>query len=189
MKQPMTELAGRTIYLGGMNPEKFLPVLNAFGPLPGEGQDELAQRLVEKIGLYRLEYEMERPQPAVERKRLEDIAKATERLLALLGIEDPKVRSAEISTAQPRSGAASWLLPELHTVATERRPTRATLDANQRWSGLLLLLSDLMEAAKRCAPSASQLVLREHEGRGGNRRDGPSPKGRLLHTVSRKVRE
>jgi len=47
--------------------------------------------------------------------------------------------------------------------------------------GLLLFLSDLMEAARRCAPSAAQLVPLEHEGRGGKRRHGVSPKGRLLH--------
>jgi len=120
MKQAMTELAARTIYLGGMHPERFLPVLNAFGPLPEEGQRELAERLVGKIGVYRLEYATERPQPAVERKRLVDIAQLAGRLLELLGIEDPQALGAEIGTVKPRSWGASWLLVELYTVATER---------------------------------------------------------------------
>jgi len=113
----------------GVRSPHDLPRRNA---LPEEGQRELAERLVGKIGVYRLEYATERPQPALERKRLADVVQSAGHLLELLGIEDLRASSAEIRTAQPRSWAASWLLVELHAVATERRPTMATLDANQR---------------------------------------------------------
>jgi len=42
------------------------------------------------------------------------------------------------------------LLPELYRVAVERRPT-ATASANERLSTLIVLLSDLVEAAEQCA--------------------------------------
>jgi hypothetical protein len=180
MKQATTEMAVRIIYLGGMDPGKFAPVLNAFGPVPDEGQRELAERLVGKVGVYRLEYQIERPRPAVERKRLEDIAAAASRLLVLLEIEDTEGSVAGPDRFQPRSWAGSLLLTELYAVANERRPTTAKLDANERWVALLLLLSDLKEAAVRCAPRTSQLVPGKLEGRGGIRRHGPDPKGRLL---------
>jgi hypothetical protein len=51
MKQAMTALAGRTVYLGGMDPVKFQPVLDAFGPLPEEGQREFAESLVGQVSI------------------------------------------------------------------------------------------------------------------------------------------
>ena len=181
MKQAMTDLAVRTIYLGGMDPAKFPPVLSAFGPVPDGGQHELAECLVGKVGVYRLEYQMERPRPAVERERLQDIANAAKRLLMLLEIEDREASMVDPNTFQPRSWAVSWLFTELYAVAKERWPTTGTLDANERWRTLLWLLSDLKEAAVRCSPRPSQLVPGSREGKGGKRRHGPDPKGRLLH--------
>ena len=51
--QAVSELASRAILLGGMAPDKFLPVLTTFGPMPDDGQRELAERLVDCVELYR----------------------------------------------------------------------------------------------------------------------------------------
>jgi hypothetical protein len=56
------------------------------------------------------------------------------------------------------------LLPELYRVAVERRPT-ATAGAEERLTILILLLSDLIEAAKRAG-------TQYRPGRGGKRRAG-----------------
>jgi hypothetical protein len=105
----MTELAVRTIYAGGMHPDKFAAVLKAFR-------------------------------------------------------------------------AAGWLLVELYKIAVERRPATTKLSAHERWTALLLLLSDLKEAAERCAPSALLGSPREgkRRGKGGQSRHGPGPKEQLL---------
>ena len=84
MPQPITELARSTILSGGMEPDKFVVVLVAFGPLPGEGQLELAERLVGAVGVYRLRLTIKRSQPAKERNQLNRIALAAGCLARML---------------------------------------------------------------------------------------------------------
>ena len=128
---------------------------------------------------------MEGPRPAEERDQLKRIAQSAEFLLRQLGVEDPLALGTDPAKSQPHSWATADLLIELYKVAKERRPLMATLAAHERWAALLLLLSDLKEAAERCAPKA---MLRSssksgRRGRGGKRREGPGSKARLLHKL------
>lgn len=185
MPQAVTALAGLTIINGGMAPDKFGAVLDALGPLPHEGQREPAERLVGGVGVYRFRITTKRPQPAAERHQLERVSHLAGCLLEQMGVDDPQALGANPATAQPRSAVGSRLLVELYKIANERRPATATLGAHERWTALLLLLSDLKEAAERCAPMASQRSPRvsKRRGRGGKGRDGQEPKGDLLHTL------
>jgi hypothetical protein len=65
--------------------------------------------------------------------------------------------------------ASTSLLVELHRVAVERRPTIAKASADERLATLILLLSDLMEAAERCALETG---TQYRKGQGGQRRAG-----------------
>jgi hypothetical protein len=182
MNQAMTQLAARTIYLGGMHPKKFLPVLNAFGPLPEEGQRELAERLVGRVGEFRLAIGAKGLLPSEERDDLTQIAQAAKDLLKMLGVDNPQMLSSDVAKAQLHSWACGWLLPEFYKVGTEKRPATAAMAAHERWITLLLLLSDVKEAAERCALMAMHTSPRDRNrrGRGGTGRRGPDPKGRLL---------
>jgi hypothetical protein len=60
-------------------------------------------------------------------------------------------------------------LIELYRVAVERRPATATASADERLTSLILLLSDLVEAAERCA---LEIGTQYPKGRGGQRRAG-----------------
>jgi hypothetical protein len=125
---------------------------------------------------------MKGPQPSKEKERLQSIAKAAVQLLQLLGI-DEQMLSSELAIGQPYSWAHQWLVTELYKVAKERRPASATLAAAERWTTLALLLSDLNEAAGRCASMAAEQSPRgaRRRGRGGPGRKGPEPKTRLLN--------
>jgi hypothetical protein len=180
----VTKLAGHVISVGEMDPDKFLPVLTTFGPLPDDGQRELAERLVGGVGAYRLCFQMKGPRPAEEREQLKRVAELAEILLKKLGVKNPLALSTDPAESQPRSWTAASLLVELYKLANERRPAMATLTAHERWTALLLLLSNLKEAAERCAPMAMQRSPRgsERRGRGGVGRWGTEAKGRLLHS-------
>jgi hypothetical protein len=164
-----------------MAPDKFLPVLNAFGPLPDQGQLDLAKQLVAAVGVYRLEISMTEPRPAEESARLTRIAQSAGRLLKQLGVDDPHALTTDPAKAQLHSWGAGWLTAELYKVAMEG-PATAVPPAAERWTSLLLLLSDLKVAADRCASMASQWSPRGSgiRRRGGRSRAGPDKKGRLL---------
>jgi len=73
------------------------------------------------------------------------------------------------------TAATARLTPELYRVAVERRSATSHVSPDERMANLILLLSDVVEAAKRCAESAQY-----RPGRGGTRRAGPTAKGELI---------
>ena len=177
MPQAVTARAGHTIMIGGMAPDKFGAVLDAFGPLPEKSQHELAERLVGAVAVYRLRIMTKGPQPAEERRQLERIARLAGELLECMSVGDPH-RSGEI---QPRTATGARLVVELHRVSNDRRPATSTHGAWERWTTLVLLLSELKEAAKQ---SQRSLRVSKRRGRGGKSRAGPAPKEELLHRLS-----
>src|SRR5262249_26120547 len=126
MRQKISDLARQTILIGGMAPETFSSVLNAFCPLSEAGQQELAELFVGAVGAYRIRIISENyPQPAAQGDLLEKIAQAAEHLLQLMGVHSPRrlgIDSPHQAMTKINS-TASRLLVDLHAVGTERRPT------------------------------------------------------------------
>jgi hypothetical protein len=186
-------------------PETFAAMLDAFGPLPEDGQYDLANRMVAAAEVYtRMRRARSSPRPFEERERLVRIGAATKQLLVLLGIDDPQ--SIAVNPLARGMGilhpvVSKHLLIELFRVAAERRPATATLSADERVVTLLLLLSDLAEAAERSAHEVTRLSKpkaktasppdlpkqggREPQtaGRGGDRREGRTAEGELIHSI------
>lgn len=103
-----------------------------------------------------------------------------------MGIKDPQAVGPNPKHAPELMNptAQLWLFVEMYKVANERRPTTATLPANALMELLLVLLSDLVAAADRCAISARQQSIRASgRGRGGKGRDGPTPEVTLLYAL------
>jgi hypothetical protein len=156
--------------LGQIPPQTFGAMLDAFGPLPEVGQYDLAIRIINSLKTYELRKLVEKqqfPLPYQQKTRLTRIGASGRRMLALLGIEEAEsiqkgVRRGSIQPTVPTS-----LLLRLYDVAVERRPT-ATASAEERMTTLLILLSDLVEAAERCALETG---TQYRPGRGGSRRE------------------
>ena len=167
-------------------------MLDAFGELPEEGQYDLAVRIINASSIYELRKLVE-PQftlPHEHQSRLKRISTSAKRLLALLGINDAKsvargVNPREIridkATTPPTvtivpselpqvtiHPTATLLLTWLYRVAVDRRPATANVGAHERLTSLILLLSDLVEAAERCSLEEGGY----RRGRGGDRRAG-----------------
>ncbi len=208
MNQGLPEKVVRVLNAGQKLLETFAAMLDAFGPLPEHGQYDLANRMIAAAEIYKLRrMPQDFPRPFEERERLVDIGTATKRLLALLGIEDPQ--SVAVNPLARGMGTlhpvvSKHLLIELFRVAAERRPETATLSADQRVVTLLLLLSDLVEAARVSAREVMRLsnakterlaqrkgaVLSKRGGRepgtarrGGNRRAGLTAEGELIRSI------
>jgi hypothetical protein len=152
-------------------PEKFAAVLSAFGQLSEEAQYDLVVRLVSAVATYRLRKTVERqefPMPHEQRKRLRDISTSARRVLRLLGVNEPESIAGGVhigSNLHPT--ATTYVLTALHRVGVQRRSKEATIDADKLLATLLMLLSDLVEAAEQ-----SEHEISPRPGRGGDRRAG-----------------
>jgi hypothetical protein len=156
---------------GQIPPDSFAAVPDAFGELPEEGQYDLALRIMNASGIYELRELVERqrfPLPHMQQKHLRRIGASARALLALLGIANAESVAKGVLRGSIDSKVPPTLLPELYRVAVERRPT-ATASAQERMTTLIMLLSDLVEAAERCA---LETRTRYRHGRGGERRAG-----------------
>jgi hypothetical protein len=101
MAHSVCELAARTILQSGMAPDAFAAVLDAFGPLPDEGQCQLAERVVGTIGDYRLGVRWKRPQSSKEKERLQPASAREElkRVLMIGAYSEMLPSTVEASTA------------------------------------------------------------------------------------------
>ena len=134
-------------------PEKFAALLSAFGRLSEPGQSFLAERIIKVSQTYELRKLVEKqqfPLPHQQRGWLNRVGASASGLLTLLGVEEPKSVASGVRRGSLQPTVGYSLLPELYRVAVERRPT-ATASANERLSTLIVLLSDLVEAAEQCA--------------------------------------
>jgi hypothetical protein len=174
------------LLMGGLAPARFVSLVSTFGPLQEDGMRKLAERMVFLAGVYGLQIVKQLPTTSQQSDQLTNIGTSARRLLKAMGIDDSRkagvdpVRSQALLDPTPHL----WLLPELYRVAKERRPTTATFTACQRITFLLVLLSDLVAAADRCAISAqAQSVRASRRGRGGTSREGPTPLASLQYAL------
>jgi hypothetical protein len=188
MPQNISEWLRSRLFIHQMTVEKFSLLLSAFGRLPEDGKRELVERMAGAVGTYRFRIDAEKtlPQPAKQRELLESISGAASRLLKRMGFSDAQVvdiaRHRRVMTSDP---ATSLLLVQLYAVGTERRPATATPDADELFATLVLLLSDLAEAAKRSARKVSEQSPRRGKarGKGGKSRAGPIAAGELIGRI------
>jgi hypothetical protein len=157
-------------------------MLGAFGRLPEEGQYELALRIMNASGIYWLRKSVEQqkfPQAHERRDQLEDMSALARRLLSLLGVNEPKSVAGGVRRGSIHPTATSSLLIWLYRVAVERRPATATANADERLTTLIVVLSDLVEAAEQSAREVST-----RRGLGGDRRTGElTPEGELIQAI------
>ena len=188
MQKEIPKSVRSLLYNANIKPDKFSLLLSAFGTLPEEGKHDLAKQMAGAVGTYsfRIGAEETLPQPAEQRELLESISGAASRLLELMGFSNAQVveiaRHRRVMTSEP---ATSLLLVQLYAVGTERRPATATPDADELFATLVLLLSDLAEAAKRSACKVSEQSPRRGKarGKGGKSRAGPSAKLELIQRI------
>jgi hypothetical protein len=155
---------------GQIPPESFAAVLDAFGELPEVGQYDLAIR-INSLKIYELRKLVEKqqfPLPYQQKTRLTRTGASARALLALLGIANAESVAKGVRRGSIHPIVPPTLLLELYRVAVERRPT-ATASAEERMTTLLILLSDLVEAAERCALETG---TQYRPSRGGSRREG-----------------
>src|SRR5262249_14501895 len=127
--------------------ENFSAVLSAFGPIPPDAQYDLAVRLVKAAGIFHLRKVVEQqkfPRAHERRDQLEGISTLASRLLALLGVNEPKSVADGVRRGTVHPTATS-LLMWLYRVAVERRPETATATADERLTNLIILRSDLLQ--------------------------------------------
>jgi len=163
----VTELRGTQV-----PPEQFAAVLSAFGRLSEQGQYDLAVGIISVSKVYELRKLVEKQRLLLpqhqQRERFHSISTSAKRLLALFGVSEAKsVAKGVPPGTKLHPTATTNLMIELYRVAGERRPT-ATASAYERLTTLILLLSDLAEAAERCALDGKK----KRPSRGGNRRAG-----------------
>src|SRR5262249_16345960 len=158
-------------------PENFAAVLSAFGSLPQKAQYDLAVRLANAVAIYRLRKTVEKqkfPQPHQQRKHLEGIGTAARRLLKLLGVDKAESIAGDPIGSNLHPVATACVLTGLYRVGVQRRPQKSTTGAAERLATLLLLLSDLVEAAEQSAGNIST-----RSGRAGEL----TAKGELLQAI------
>ena len=152
----------------GIDPSRFGAVIEAFGPLPIDGQVELVNRLIDARGQYLVhrmsDCDSETAQ-GVRRERLDDIGKAAGRLLRLLHRDeaDPQPWNAH--------PAATLALPQLCRTGLQHRP-------HQIWDpplGLSLLGVMLADLAEVGAQAEAVFQARFSKKHGGPRREGLTP--------------
>lgn len=164
-------------------PENFAAVLSAFGELPEEAQNDLAIRLIKAVEIYGLRKVVQKqklPRTHEQRKQLEDMSTTARRLLKLLGVERAETIASGVrigSNLHPTT--TSEVLIGLYKVGAQRRPEKSAIGAEERLATLLMLLSDLVEAAEQ---SAREISTRP--GRGGDRRTGElTAEGELIQAI------
>jgi hypothetical protein len=160
----------------GIDPSRYGAVIEAFGPLPIDGQVELANRLIDARGQYLVHRMFECDSEAAQgarRKRLKRIGKASGRLLRLLHRDgaDPQPWNAH--------PAATLALPELCRVASAHRP-KQVWDPPQGLSLLGAMLADLAKVGDR-----AEVIFRSPfpKTRGGERRQGRTASADLVHRL------
>lgn len=164
----LTELRNSQI-----QPKTFAAMLRIFGHLPEGGQYELAGSLIRAAQVYRLRKLVEKQQHVPNRKHLHSINTSARRILKLLGVDDAK----SVKDGVPRGSmppTATYLLIQLYSVGVERRRATAHVDADERMRNLILLLSDLVEAAEQLTCKVSH---------GGPRRAGPTAEVELYQAI------
>jgi hypothetical protein len=160
----------------GIDRTLFPDVIEAFGPLPVDGQVELANELIRARGQYSAHRmsvcDSERNQ-GVRRKRLKEIGITARRLLHLLHREGVEPQPWSLHTA------IALALPHLRRIASERRP-------NQIWdqglSPLQAMLTDLISVGEQAEAIFWSPFPKT---RGGNRRKGPTPASDLVDQLIR----
>jgi hypothetical protein len=171
LAMPASSDLGLLLQRGQIPPDAFIALLAAFGPLPAKRQKELAVRIINASQIYRLRKSVEKqfPLPHEQQKGLNGISASARGLLRLLGVNEAESVAKGVRRGSLRRTVAQILIPSLYCVALERRPATATAGADERLNSLVVLLSDLVEAAKRCALEARSQY---RHGRGGERRAG-----------------
>jgi hypothetical protein len=160
----------------GIDPTRFGAVIEAFGPLPIEGQVELANRLIFARGQY-LVYRMSDcdsgAAKGVRRKRLEAIGKAASRLLRLLHRDKADPQPWNLHPA------VTLALPYLCGVASEHGP-KQVWDPPQGLSLLEGMLADLAEVGDQ-----AEVIFESPfpKTQGGQRRRGRTASADLVHQL------
>jgi hypothetical protein len=164
------------ISLPGIEPARFAEVIEAFGPLPIDGQVELANRLIGARGQY-LVHRMwvcdSESRQAVQRRRLEEIGTAADRLLQLLHRDGADLQPWNLHPA------VTLALPQLCRTASEHR-TNQVWDPPQGPSLLGTMLADLVEVGTQAETSFQARFPKNH---GGRRREGPNPATGLVEQL------
>jgi hypothetical protein len=183
--------------------ETFAAALSAFGRLPEKAQYDFAVRLAEPVAIYRLRKAIEKqkfPLAHERREQLTGISTSGRRILKLLGVDKPETIASGVqilSNLHPTTTTA--VLIGLYKVGAQRRPEKSAIGAGERLATLLMLLSDLVEAAEQSAReiSAEGELIQANEaaeqsareisnrpGRGGDRRTGElTAEGELIQAI------
>jgi hypothetical protein len=179
----LTDVVQTVLQPAQIPPEKFAGVLSVFGRLPEDAQYNLAVRLVNAVETYRLRKRARKqkiPQAHQRRKQLEDISTSGRRILKLLGVDNAETIASGVglgSNLHPTTNTE--VLIGLYKVGAQRRPEKSAIGARERLATLLMLLSDLVEAAERSAREVST-----RPGLGGDRRTGElTPEGELIQAI------
>jgi hypothetical protein len=179
----LTDVVQTVLRPAQIPPEKFAGVLSAFGRLPEDAQHNLAVRLVNAVETYRLRKSAQKqkiPQAHQRRKQLEDISTSGRRILKLLGVDNAETIASGVrigSNLYPTT--TTEVLIGLYKVGAQRRPEKSAIGAEERLATLLMLLSDLVEAAEQSARKIST-----RPGRGGDRRTGElTAEGELIQAI------
>lgn len=190
----------------GIATDYLAAAVTELGVIPPEGLDAVASRLLTSVQSYHFRRrvgEMELPKPFEERKQLQKISDTAQRLLSLFGIDEPMTFSGG-SLEKPLNlhpTVTIRLLSGLTQVAVNRRGDTATMKPFERLNALIILLSDLEEAARKALeaveverrqiqtrrlPSRSESMkprsskITRGRMRGGASRDGRSLNGQLV---------
>jgi hypothetical protein len=102
---------------GIIDSHSFAAVLAAFGPLPAEGQLELADRLIETRRMYAINMRSKHDRedlPFARRERLDEIGPTAERLRKLLHRDGTEPQPWNLHPAVSRE------FPALYRIVTER---------------------------------------------------------------------
>jgi hypothetical protein len=158
----------------GIDTARFGTIVEAFGPLPTEGQVELANRLI----FSRSQYVVHRMwvcdgerQQGVRRKRLNEIGSVAGRLLRLLHRDglDPQPWNLH--------PAITLSLPHLCQLAAEHGPDQIW---NRGLSRLAVMLADLARVGAQAETVFPRQFPKKH---GGRRRESPNPATGLVERL------
>lgn len=160
----------------GIDPARFLDLVQAFGRLPDEGQVQLANGVNEARSQYvnhRISLAHDTTRPSNQRDRLRDIGSAAERLLRLLHRDgaDP----APWTTHHAVTGA----LPQLCRISSQCRQD-AIWDPPQGLSLLSAMLADLTALGTQ---AEAIYPVANRQKRGGNRRLNADPRSELVRRL------
>jgi hypothetical protein len=162
--------------VSGIDPARFCAVIDAFGPLPNDGQVELVNRLIEARDGY-LSHRMWKcdkamPQGA-RRERLKEIGTTAGRLRRLLH------RDGALPKPWNLHPAITLALPELCRTGSQHRPNQIW-DPPQGLSLLEAMLTDLVEVGAQADAIFEAPFPKTH---GGERREGHEPATGLVYRL------